>query len=109
MIAVEQVAAAVEVVESREQWWVRSKSGCIGLMQVCPKWSTYPAAWLWHPVINRLEGQRLLVYWHARAGGKWRLALAGYRCGNAGLHGRCGQRYARAVLRVVRSVEESGT
>ena len=95
--SLDTVAAAVEVVESRGAWWAKSKSGCIGMMQVCPKWSVYPRAWLYHPDLNRMEGRRLLTYWYGRAG-DWRRALAAYRCGNNGLRGTCGQDYARAVL-----------
>ena len=105
MIAFDAVAAAVEVVVSGGQWWARSSAGCIGVMQVCPRWSHVPAAWLWHPQVNRAEGDRLLRYWLQRSGGDWKLALAGYRCGNGGLRGRCGARYARAVLRLVRVLD----
>lgn len=89
---------AVEWQESRGDPAAVSASGCVGLLQVCPRWSQYTATQLRDPAINRLEGARMLRYWHRRAHGDWSRALAGYRCGNAGLRGACGQGYARRVL-----------
>ena len=99
MIGIEQVALAVEQAESRGQWWVKSKSGCRGVMQVCPQWAKVPRAWLWIPDVNRDEGRRLLAYWLGKAHGRWLPALAAYRCGWGGLRGKCGSRYALHVLR----------
>ena len=101
MLTLEAVAAAVEHVESRGEWW--SKRGCHrGVMQVCSKWSRYPASMLWIPAYSREEGKRLLRYWHGRARGDWTKALAAYRCGWRGLTGACGVGYARLVLGGVR-------
>lgn len=92
---------AVELVESRGQWWARSASGHRGVMQIHPRWAHVPAAQLWIPDVNRREGRRLLIYWHGRAHGDWWRALAAYRCGWGGLTGRCGGGYARRVLGVL--------
>ena len=100
MIAAALVAIAVEQVESGGQWWVESRSGCVGVMQVCPQWSTRTRAELFDPTVNRAEGRKILAYWLHRARGNWSRALAGYRCGNAGLRGLCGGYYARKVLRL---------
>lgn len=94
----EAIRAAVEDVESHGRADVVSSSGCVGLMQVCPRWSIVPRALLFEPQINRLEGVRLLAHMHRAARGNWSRALAAYRCGNAGLRGECGQGYARLVL-----------
>ena len=88
---------AVTHAESRGAWSAVSRAGCVGIMQVCPRWAEVPRWALFVPPVNRLEGARLLAYWHHRARGDWQLALAAYRCGNAGLRGKCGQAYARAV------------
>jgi soluble lytic murein transglycosylase-like protein len=101
MIAVEQVAAAVEHVESRGHWYAK-RGGCLGVMQVCPQWAHVPRAWLWLPEVNRAEGQRLLIYWLGKAHGHWLPALAAYNCGWNGLTGKCGTRYARRVMLRVR-------
>jgi len=89
---------AVTHAESRGTWSAVSRAGCVGVMQVCPRWAEVPRWALFLPAVNRLEGARLLAYWHRRAHGDWQLALAAYRCGNAGLRGRCGVVYARGVL-----------
>lgn len=102
MITLDAVAVAVEAVESEGHWWVRSRSGNRGVMQVHPKWAAVPPAMLWVPEVNRAEGRRLLTYWHKQAHGHWAFALAAYNCGWSGLKGRCGTRYAQRVLRVVR-------
>lgn len=103
MITAALVAIAVEQVESGGQWWVESRSGCVGVMQVCPQWSSRTRAELFDPAVNREEGAKILEYWLHRARGNWSRALAGYRCGNAGLQGRCGGFYARKVLRLARA------
>jgi len=93
--------AAVEHIESRGAWTAKSSAGCIGVMQVCPRFSPVKPNWLlWIPVINRAAGAHALSYWHKRAHGNWSLALAAYNCGNAGLRGRCGRGYARRVLSI---------
>lgn len=89
---------AVEHVESRGRWDVVSPSGCVGIMQVQPRYALVPRWALFLPSVNRAEGARMLAYWHRRSGGDWARALAGYRCGNAGLRGECGDAYARRVL-----------
>ena len=89
---------AVEHVESRGRWDAVSSSGCVGVMQVQPRYALAPRWALFLPSINRAEGARMLAYWHRRSGGDWPRALAGYRCGNAGLRGECGAAYAQHVL-----------
>ena len=101
MLPVEVVAIAVEQVESGGRWWVENR-GCVGVMQVNPRWSNHTRADLLDPEVNRQEGRRMLGYWLTRAHGEWHKALAGYNCGNAGLRGECGQRYARRVWRLVK-------
>lgn len=102
MLDVAAVVYAVETVESGGRWWEESRSGCVGVMQVCPRWSLRSRAELFDPTVNRVEGQRILEYWLKRARGNWHRALAGYNCGNAGLRGECGGGYARRVLRLAR-------
>lgn len=94
-----EVRMAVEHVESRGEWSAVSPAGCIGLMQICPRWSAVPGPLLFVPQINRVAGAKALHYWLKRAGGRWPRALAAYNCGNRGLQGRCGRGYARTVLR----------
>ena len=94
----EQIVAAVEHVESRGDPTAVSRDGCVGLMQINPKWSKYTAEQLKDPEINRAEGKRLLRYWYRQARGSWLLTLAAYRCGWGGLKGRCGVKYARVVM-----------
>ncbi len=101
-MTVDTIAAAVEVVESRGEWWARSTSGNRGVMQVAPQWARVPAAQLWLPDVNRREGRRLLVYWYGKARGDWWNALAAYRCGWGGLSGKCGTGYARRVVAVAK-------
>ena len=94
---IDAIAAAVEQVESRGQWW--AKSGCHrGVMQVCTRWAKVAPAMLWIPEVNRREGKRLLLYWYGKAGGDWSRAIAAYNCGWRGLKGNCGKTYARRVL-----------
>ena len=93
------LVAAVEHAESRGVWSVKSPAGCVGLMQICPRWSPVRPRWLlWLPPVNRIEGARQLAHWHRRAHGDWSRAIAAYRCGNRGLRGKCGRVYARLVL-----------
>jgi soluble lytic murein transglycosylase-like protein len=98
----EQVLVAIEHVESRGNPNVVSKDGCVGLMQVHPKWSKYSKEQLKDPITNRAEGRRLFLYWHRKAHYNWAFSLAAYRCGWGGLEGKCGVRYARAVLALVK-------
>jgi len=98
----EPIRAAVEYVESRSDPLAVSSCGCVGLMQVCPRWAIVPQQELFDQDTNRMEGARILAYWHKRANGNWRKALAGYRCGNGGLKGKCGRKYAAHVLRLAR-------
>lgn len=96
-MTVNAVAAAVEQVESRGEWW--AERGCHrGVMQVCTRWAKVAPARLWLPEDNRREGRRLLAYWYRKGGYNWAYALAAYRCGWGGLQGKCGQGYARKVL-----------
>lgn len=108
-ITLASVAVAVEQVESGGQWWVESRSGCVGVMQVCPRWSTRTRAELFDPNVNREEGRKALAYWLTRSHGNWHRALAGYRCGNAGLRGLCGRSYARAVWRLASDPPQGGS
>ena len=98
----ERLRAAVERVESHSNPLVKSSAGCIGVMQVCPRWSLVPADALWDVNVNRMEGTRILDEMRRHAGGYWRRALAGYVCGNRGLRGECGDDYARRVLALAR-------
>lgn len=100
----EPLRASIERVESGGNACAVSSSGCVGLMQVCPRWSLVPAAMLTDPMINRLEGARILADDLRAAGGNWRRALAGYRCGGRGLRGQCGSVYARRVLALARKM-----
>lgn len=100
----EPIRAAVERVESHGHVDAVSSSGCVGAMQVCPRWSIVPREALFVPEINRLEGARILAYDYAASGGRWRRALAGYVCGNRGLRGECGTTYARRVLAIARKM-----
>lgn len=93
----EQVLTAIEHVESRGNPTAVSRDGCVGLMQVHPKWSKYTKVQLFDPTINRAEGRRLFLYWRRAAHGNWLHALAAYRCGWGGLEGTCGMAYAKQV------------
>lgn len=89
---------AVTHAESRGAWFAVSRAGCVGVMQVQPRYALAPRWALFLPPVNRAEGARMLAYWHRRSRGNWSRALAGYRCGNAGLRGECGAAYAQHVL-----------
>ena len=105
---IDTVAAAVEQVESRGQWYV--ERGCHrGVMQICTRWAKVSAAQLWIPEVNRREGKRLLTYWHGKAHGDWWTAVAAYRCGWGGLSGKCGKAYANAVMVRARRLDGKGT
>jgi len=97
------VIEAIEQVESKGNWYVVSKSGCIGVMQVCPKWSKVKKSELLIPEINRREGERLFTSWLKASHGNVARALAAYRYGYDGLHGKKGSDYAYAVLRIAKS------
>lgn len=99
-----RVLAAVERVESGGHARALSRSGCVGLMQVCPRWSIVERDQLWDESVNRLEGARILADNLHASGGVWRRALAGYRCGGRGLRGECGATYARRVLAIARKM-----
>jgi len=105
-LPIETVAEAVEQLESGGAWWAVSRSGCVGVMQICPRWADVPRNHLLIPEINRREGIRLLRYWHNKAHGDWWATLAGYRCGWSGLRGKCGHRYAGAVIRLARKLQK---
>lgn len=102
LIPTQIVLQAIEQVESKGQWWVVSKSGCVGLMQVCPKWSKYKKSELLIPEINRSEGARIFAAWLRAAKGDTTRALAAYRYGWAGLYGRRGKNYSAIVLKIAR-------
>lgn len=94
------IVAAVIHLESRGNPDVVSRDGCVGLMQVHPRWSHFTHAQLLDPETNKSEGRRLLKYWLRRAHGSWPRALAAYNCGWRGLEGKCGTGYARRVCRM---------
>lgn len=98
----EPIRAAVEYVECRGELDAVSPAGCLGPMQVCPRWSMVSREVLLNHEANRMEGTRMLALWHRKAHGNWRRALAAYNCGNAGLKGKCGKGYAAQVLRLAR-------
>jgi soluble lytic murein transglycosylase-like protein len=98
----DQVLAAIEHVESRGNPAVVSRDGCVGLMQVNPKWSKYTKAQLLDPATNRAEGRRLFLYWHHKAHYHWAFSIAAYRCGWGGLTGKCGTGYAKHVCKIAR-------
>ena len=100
----DNIRAAVEYVESNGNPCAVSSSGCIGLMQVCPRWSLVSRDQLFDQDINRFEGVRILADNLYAAHGNWRRALAGYRCGGRGLRGKCGSVYARRVLALARKM-----
>ena len=100
----EPIRAAVEYVESRSDPLAVSSCGCVGLMQVCPRWSLVEREQLWDESVNRLEGARILADNLHASGGVWRRARAGYRCGGRGLRGECGATYARRVLTIARKM-----
>lgn len=107
-MTINTVAAAVEQVESRGQWY--AERGCHrGVMQVCSRWAKVPASHLWIPSENRKEGVRLLRYWRGKAHGDWWAAVAAYRCGWGGLSGKCGKKYANAVIVRARRLDGKGT
>lgn len=98
----DKIIAAVIHLESRGNPTVISRDGCVGLMQVHPRWSKFTKEQLKDPEINKAEGRRLLLYWHKRAHGDWSVALAAYTCGWRGLEGKCGTHYAKRVCRLAK-------
>lgn len=84
--------------ESKGYWFAKSSTGCVGLMQIDPRYSSVPEILLYVGPINRLEGGKHLKYWLKRSRGNWTLALAGYGCGNAGLRGECSLKFAKEIL-----------
>lgn len=105
MIDMPIILQAIEEVESNGQWWLISKSGCVGLMQICPQWSRYNRKELLHPTINRMEGERMLAYWMRKSGNNLTKALAAYNCGYGGLSKKCGSGYAAKVIRVAKRLK----
>ena len=73
-------------------------------MQVCTRYAHCKPDELYDPVINRREGERLLLYWYRKGGNDWSKGLAAYNCGWGGLKGKCGTAYANRVLRLARSL-----
>ena len=98
------VAIAVEAVESGGRRWVEN-AGCVGVMQINPRWSIRSRAALFDPTVNREEGRRILGYWLKRSRGNLAKALAAYNCGNAGLLGECGRGYSRRVIRLAKILD----
>lgn len=100
------VLDAVAWAESRDDWRAVSPGArCIGAFQLCSRFSAIPAPLAFVPHFARREAARQLRAWQARAGGRLAPALAAYRCGLAGLRGRCGARYAAAVLEHAAALE----
>lgn len=94
------VLDAVEHAESRGRWWaVGAGARCLGPFQLCHQFARLPWPLLFVRPLARIEAGRQLDGWIAAADGQLAPALAAYRCGWAGLRGRCGVRYAAAVLR----------
>ena len=98
--------AAIEHVESRGDTFAQAGSHR-GLWQVKAQFASpvvreIPAL-LHVPLVGRVEGRRMLAYWQRRCKGDMACALRGYRCGNKGLHGKCGHKYASAILRYAKS------
>lgn len=100
---IEAIISAVIWVESRGV--ATAVNGCNrGLMQVCTRWAHCTPDQLYDPEINRREGERILRAWLRHAHGDWHRALAAYNCGRRGLDGKCGNTYARRVLRLARAL-----
>lgn len=96
------VLDAVRWAESRGFWFARSPKGLhVGAYQAAVRFAHLRAPLLYLEPLARLECRRHLRVRLRQSGGDLRLALAAYRCGNAGLRGRCGTPYADAVLRRV--------
>lgn len=93
--------ARMEWVESRGNPLARNRgSGCVGLLQVQPRYARVPEPLLYLPLINRVEGARILRRWkHRRCGGRLRCAVRAYACGARALRdpSLCAS-YADAVL-----------
>lgn len=93
---------AVQAVESSGNMFAVSSEGCLGLYQICPRYTPLPRWALFVPVFARAESARHLQGWRKRAKGDTMAALAAYNCGNAGLRGECGRGYAKLVLSKMR-------
>lgn len=93
---------AVQAVESRGNQFAISSEGCLGLYQICPRYTPLPRWALFVPALSRAEAARQLTLWRKRARGDTTTALAAYNCGNAGLRGVCGKGYATLVLSKVK-------
>ncbi|HIA01508.1 MAG TPA: hypothetical protein EYN66_06300 [Myxococcales bacterium] len=78
---------SIEYYESRGKQFAVSHAGCVGTMQVNPRFSKSPRWLLFSPTGSRHEGTRILCRWYRRSGNDIRLALAGYNGGNRGLRG----------------------
>lgn len=94
--------ARMEWVESRGNPLARNQSsGCVGLLQVQPRYARVPEPLLYLPLVNRIEAARILSRWkHRRCGGRLRCAVRAYACGAKALRDRslCAS-YADTVLR----------
>ena len=97
-----QLLDAVQAVESSGNQFAISSEGCLGLYQICPRYTPLPRWALFVPVFARAEAARHLALWHKRTRGYTPKALAAYNCGNAGLRGVCGIGYAKLVLSKVK-------
>lgn len=98
--------AAIEHIESRGNPFAQNGSHR-GLWQVKAQFASplvreIPAL-LHVPLVGRAEGRRMLSYWKRRCNGDMACALRGYRCGNRGLQGKCGHKYAATILRYAKS------
>lgn len=101
-----RLEAAIERVESRGNTFAKNGSHR-GLWQVKAKFASplvreIPAL-LHVPLVGRVEGRRILSMWKRRCNGDMACALRGYRCGNPGLQGKCGHKYASTILRAAKS------
>lgn len=91
---------SIEYYESRGKPFAVSHAGCVGTMQVNPRFSQSPRWLLFSPSGSRHEGTRIFCRWYRRAGGDLRHALAGYNGGNKALRGEMPRalRYADRVI-----------
>lgn len=88
--------SAVEWAESRGNW-LAVVGTHRGPYQIAERYSRIPWWALHIEPLARLEAQRMLTWWHRRAG-DWPGALRGYRYGFPGVRGERGHDYAAAVL-----------
>ena len=98
---------AIAQVESGWNAALVSRSGCVGIYQIMPRYARSDRASLRDPTLGRLEAARQLAAWYRASGrgrhASWFRATAAYNCGWGGLRGTCGTGYARRVYLVWRN------